>query len=59
MRIIDAIENLNKHIYIVLGNVLPALLPEKFLECHPNVLISYGEGEKSLYDIACWAQGNL
>lgn len=43
----------------VLGNILPSLLYEKFFENHPEVLISYGEGEESWYDLAMWKAGKL
>lgn len=43
----------------VLGNILPFLLSEKFLKDHPQVLISYGEGEESWCDLALWKSGKL
>lgn len=43
----------------VLGNILPSLLYEKFFENHPEILISYGEGEESWYDLAKWIAGKL
>lgn len=43
----------------VLGNILPSLLYKKFLENHPEILISYGEGEESWYDLAMWVAGKL
>lgn len=43
----------------VLGNILPSLLYKKFFENHPEVLISYGEGEESWYDLAMWTAGKL
>lgn len=43
----------------VLGNILPALLSQKFLDSHPDLLISYGEGEESWCDLALWKAGKI
>jgi hypothetical protein len=44
---------------IVIGNVIPALSPNEFLERYPQVVISYREGENSLLDLANYLKGEM
>ncbi len=52
-------KNQNVECTKVLGNILPSLLFDEFLNNHPDILISYGEGENSWYDLAMWKSGKL
>jgi hypothetical protein len=58
-RLFNKRENNELKSLIVIGNVIPALSPNEFLERYPQILISFREGENTLLDLANYLKGKL
>jgi len=44
---------------ITVGNIIPALYPEEFINLFPKLIVSYGEGESTMPDLLGYIKGNL
>ncbi|OYO84369.1 hypothetical protein CG709_15135, partial [Lachnotalea glycerini] len=45
IKLIEKLYEDNKNAFIVIGNIIPSLYPEDFIEKFPQIIVSYGEGE--------------
>ena len=51
-------ENL-ANVMLIVGNVIPSLYYEEYLKIHPNVIVSYAEGEESFIDLIDYHLGRI